>query len=492
MVGIQSNKTAILRPLDPQERDMLSIYDLVWESLIRINDDYLPEPYLCQRWEASSNGRTWTLYLRDDVYFSDGTKLEAADVAATINAILNRARQENSTDLGYYQNLRYFIDSVSVKNNSTVVIKVPSGRGYWGVLYALTFPILKEGQETTDNPLGTGPYVIDNFVQGSYMTLTTNSYWWNGRPQVKDISVTFEETPSAVMSSYEYGRVDTIFTRSISAAQYKSGTSSLAIDYRTNQLECLLMNHSYTKLNSKPVRQAIRYAVDVDKIAKNIYLGMVDRTNSVMPAGTWMYNTAVDSAYVTDLEKARQLLDDDGWSDSNKDGILDKPTEDGKSLLELTFDLYVYEEPDNNVRVETANMIASMLAEIGMEVSVKTVSISGMMEKLEAGAFHLALVSYAMDVVPDYGFMLMGGNTGNYCRYRNSDMTTLCKELRTCQNQQEYRDKLFQISQKLADDCPFIPMYYRKGTALTRKMYTTVRDVREYTILRGIESFKTN
>ena len=67
MVGIQSNKTAILRPLDPQERDMLSIYDLVWESLIRINDDYLPEPYLCQRWEASSNGRTWTLYLRDDV-----------------------------------------------------------------------------------------------------------------------------------------------------------------------------------------------------------------------------------------------------------------------------------------------------------------------------------------------------------------------------------------------------------------------------------------
>ena len=45
MVGIQSNKTAILRPLDPQERDMLSIYDLVWESLIRINDDYLPEHF---------------------------------------------------------------------------------------------------------------------------------------------------------------------------------------------------------------------------------------------------------------------------------------------------------------------------------------------------------------------------------------------------------------------------------------------------------------
>lgn len=144
------------------------------------------------------------------------------------------------------------------------------------------------------------------------------------------------------------------------------------------------------------------------------------------------------------------------------------------------------------MRVAAAEMIADQLAEIGISVTVTTMTMAGMQEKLSAGSFHLALVSYAMDTAPDYGFLLMSGNTGNYSRYRSSEMTKLCKELRGCKEKNDYQSKLYEIQQKFTDDCPFICLYYRCGMVLTRKMYTTVRDVRELELMRGVQDFTSN
>lgn len=123
-------------------------------------------------------------------------------------------------------------------------------------------------------------------------------------------------------------------------------------------------------------------------------------------------------------------------------------------------------------------------------MTVTTLTMAGMQEKLSAGSFHMALVSYAMDAAPDYGFLLMSGNTGNYSRYRSSTMTTLCKELRSCKSKDTYQSKLYEIQSRFTEDSPFICLYYRCGMVLTRKMYTTVRDVRELELMRGIEDFR--
>ncbi|MDO5144897.1 MAG: ABC transporter substrate-binding protein [bacterium] len=487
-MGIQSTKTTVIDPLSPQERDIMSVYDLIYESLVVIGDNYTPEPGIAESWDVSGNSRTWTFHLRKDVTFSDGTPLTASDVAATLKYILERANDESSSDKGYYQNLRYFVDSVTVKDERTVVIKAKSDRAYWGFLFAMTFPVLPQARLSEDNPPGSGPYRIEKFSAGNYISLSVNPYWWQHAPQVKEITVLCHETPSAVVEAYEYARVDAIFTRTIAAAQYKSGTSSLAINYRTNQLETLLMNHSYGILKDVNVRKAIRYAIDADQIATTAYMGMVDRTNTPFINGTWMYNSSVDSACVRNVASARKLLEDAGWGDSNEDGFYDR-VEDNK-LVHLKLDLYVYEEPDNNVRYDAASIIQSSLAEAGIDVSITTMKFSDLQFKLDKGAFHLALVSYAMDPCPDYGFMLISGNTGNYCRYRSTQMTQLCRELRACQDQGSFQSKLFEIQQQFVDDCPFICLYYRCGAVLTRRMYTTARDVRELELLRGIETFK--
>lgn len=486
VIGIQSTKTTAIRPLDPRERDMMSVYELLYDGLVTIDDNFLPQPGLAESWEQTGGGKTWTFHLKESVTFADGSPLTADDVVATANYILGRARDENSKDKGYYANLDYFVTSISAKDEHTVVVK--AARKYWGLLYAMTFPVLPAAYVESDNPPGTGAYVVTAFEPANYIWLQARQNWWQTQPKVKEIMLTCHKTPGDVIESYEYARVDTCFTRSIAAAQYKSGTTSVAMDYRTNQLETLLMNHSSSKLKSINVRKAIRYAIDVDKLAASVYMGMVERTDTPAIPGTWMYNDSLASYFVTDLDAARKLLEEDGWYDSNEDGYLDRV--DSKGELEtLTLTLHVYEEPDNNVRMEAAEFILTSLAAIGIEVKITTVTFTSMEEKLAAGAFELALAAYAMDTCPDWGFMLISGNSGNYSRYRSSTMTELCRELRTQLDQGSYTNTLHKIQTKFAEDCPFICLYYRSGSVLTRRMYTTVRDVRELELLRGIDTF---
>lgn len=490
-IGIQSTKTLTLRPFEPQERDMLSIYNVVYDSLVTIDDDYLPQGSVAESWEESSGGKTWIFHLRSDVRFSDGTPLTAADVVASANYILDKARDENITDHGFYSNLNYFVKSITAKDDHTVVVTAKTSKSdtryYYGILYQMTFPIVPASQVSADNPCGSGPYVVSQFQAGDFMVLEANTNWWKTQPYVRQIMVSFHDAPKAVIDSYEYNRVDAVFTRSIAGAQYKTGTNSVSMSYRTNQLECLLTNNSARELTPE-VRKAIRYVIDRKKIISSVYSGMAVLTNFPFYPGTWMYNDGLDSLFTINLDEARRLLEEAGWEDSDENGVLDRTDSEGK-LSQLSLRFYVYEEPDNDVRLEAANMIAEQLAQVGIECRIEPMTIANVKEKLKAGSYDLALVSFAMDVCPDPGFMLTKGNSGNYVRYKSDRMTTLCNDLRKEVSQNGFRQKLMEIQSLFAEDCPFICLYYRTGFVITRYMYTTCRDVREYELLRGIAGF---
>lgn len=489
VIGIQCIKTTDLLPLFPQDRDMLSVYDLLYDGLFTIDDDYLPQPNLVESYTQSGNGRTWTFTLRQGVHFSNGDEVTAQDVVATAQHIISCAKSDTSNP-GYYSNLRYFIKEIKARDTYTVEVRAE--RQYYGILYAMTFPVLPEEYLTTSNPPGTGAYVISSFTPyanghtGS-MSLTLNPYY-NGVPQFQSLYFILHNTATAVVNDYQSSHVDTIFSRSLSIAQYKSSNNALAITYRTNQLECLLLNNYVSSMTSN-MRTAIRSCIDIDRIVQSVYMGMVDRTDTPFIQGTWMYNSNLSSYFQVDLEKARRLIAEDGWEDTDGDGYVDKPDKNNEAA-NLTYTILVYEEPDNSVRVQTANMIADMLAQIGIKATVSTMAFDKVQERLKNGNYQIALVSYAMDVCPDAGFMLMSGNTGNYTVYRSTTMDTLCKKLRTQVTQAEYQSVLYEIQEQFAKDCPFICLFYRGGTVLTRYMYTTTRDVREGHLLDGIEAFR--
>ena len=311
VIGIQSSKTTSLNPLFPVERDMLSIFDLMYDSLITIDDNYQPQAGLAESWTQTGNGRTWTFTLRQGVLFSDGTEMTANDVVATANYIISCAKDTNLTNKGYYANLRYFVKEIKARDNYTVEVR--ADRQYYGVLYAMTFPVLPASALESANPPGTGAYMITAFTpysngtKGS-MTLSLNPYYSGKPPQFKNLYFDLYGKDADVVNAYQYSNVDAIFSRSLSIAQYKSSTNTLAITYRTNQLECLLLNN-YLGSMTNNMRTAIRSCINIDSIVQSVYMSMVDRTNTPMIQGTWMYNSNLSSYFQVDLNKARQLLE---------------------------------------------------------------------------------------------------------------------------------------------------------------------------------------
>jgi hypothetical protein len=237
--------------------------------------------------------------------------------------------------------------------------------------------------------------------------------------------------------------------------------------------------------------------VIIEKTAKNGVL-----TDQIIPSTTWPRRAPV---VITEEERQRRkdllfskfnyYLDHpdeipqaftEGWSDLDGDGVLDKMEGDQKKRLRLR--IYVYEEQDNTVRVQVANLIRGMLEDVGFEAPVVTESFSDIKERLSKRNFDMCIAAFQMDVIPDPGFLLMSNNTGNYTGYKSKEMDKLFKDLRAATDFVTYQSLLHQIQDLFAQDCPFICLYYRSGALLTRKIFTVARDVREPEILRGIES----
>jgi hypothetical protein len=83
----------------------------------------------------------------------------------------------------------------------------------------------------------------------------------------------------------------------------------------------------------------------------------------------------------------------------------------------------------------------------------------------------------------------MKGNTANYGKYASDTMTDLFYDLRKSETQEDFKSNWQLIQQQFAQDIPFICLFYRAGAVLTRKMYSSVGDYREFELLRGIEDF---
>ena len=484
-LGMISVKTHSLNPLVAEEREFQSLTALMYEGLYSLNDDYRCVPCLARECNPESSGKIWTVTMRPDVTFHDGTPCTAYDVEATLKEILRLANE----GLGQYSQLKYIISEV--KANSADSLRLTVTRPYYGVYYALTFPVLPKDQVQYAIPMGTGPYKVDRFEPANLLYLSANENWWQETPYVRNVNVIFRATNRELISDYEYNRVDAAITRSASAGQYQTGLTNLNIIYRTRQLETLLMNHKSFPLDNELVRKAIRYAINVDAICNSVYMGMAQRTDTPIPSGTWMYRDN-DEAYVYNPEKAKELLDQAGWkSDPERDNGVRHTTVEEKGELKdkrLRLRLFVYEEQENSVRVQVANLISDYLAAVGISAPVENYAFTEVSRRLSARNFDLCVAAFQMDVVPDPGFLLMSGNTGNYGSYKSSEMDALFKKLRAALDFESFRSLLWQIQDQFAQDCPFLCLYYRSGALLTRKIFTVVRDVREPEILRGIES----
>lgn len=491
-VAMVTSPTTEMYPLQIMDRDLLSLTNLVYESLVVLDDSREPDYGLATDWKTTSDNRTWTFTLREGVRFHDGLELTAYDVAATMDAIKANAgdlERAPAAENGMYANTARVCKSWHAEDRYTLTVQTdrPSS-----LLYAMTFPVLQAQSLSMPNPPGTGPYRMELYTPGKELWLVGNQNWYGPTPYINEIIGVWYESDDAALRAFEAEDVDIVMTRSTNAVKYR-GTSSSRInsyDYSTRQLECLLIN-SLKELTKTEMRQAIAHAINKTRLISGVYQNMVTTTNTIQSPASWLYNGDT-ATYRYDVEKANSLLDGIGWNNYNEDGFRIKPTEDGGTKT-LEVRLCYYDEAGNSLRKEAAGEIANMLREVGFSVRLIGYSFEDAAGKLQKRDYDLFLMAYNFDIVPDPSFYLLSNGYGNFTGFRGDaadSINKLCQELRKSADQAQLALSWNQLQSIIAKEVPFIPLYWRNGVLLTRYAFSTVRDIREFELLKSINSFK--
>lgn len=481
-----------LRPLELNQRDVVSVLDMVYEGLFTMNDNYEPVPDLAYSYEFINEGRRLEVKLREGVTFHNGQALSAHDVVATLNYMQELsgfdAELNSSVDLtarGLYYSTFYAIKSWEATDDHTILFTLR--RASYGSLYALTFPILPASEVRNDMPSGTGPYKYDGYEPGSAIWLTAHTGWWQRIPNVRNIRANIYSDSEKALAAFDAQDVDIAMTRSINASRYSGSLSSFSLAARTRQLEALLVNRAQSIFKSDNngenlVREAISYAINRSEIISSIYQGMATVAYTPVPAGTWLSNEeTINDIY--DPLMAASLLDTAGY----------KLADDGKRYKDKkafpTLYILTYDEPGSTVRTNAANKIKEQLNAVGIPAVVSTKSRDYTLMKLKSADYTLALVAFNFDVNPDPGFTVTSTGSCNYTRYRSDDMNDLLTQSRKSYNYGEYQYTMRLIQDLFEQDKPYLPLYWRSGALLSRSAFTNARDIRELELLRGVESF---
>lgn len=481
-----------LRPLELNQRDVVSVLDLVYEGLFTMDDNYVPQPELAYSYEFTNDGRRLRVVLRDDVTFHNGQKLTANDVIATLDYMFELAGFDENldspyelTDRGLYYSTFYSLRSWEAQDERTLLFTLR--RASYGSLYAFTFPILPASEVANDQPSGTGPYMYDGYERGSAIWLRANTTWWKRTPSVRNIRANIYNDSEQALSAFDAQDVDVAMTRSINASRYSGSLSSFSLSARTRQLEVLLINRAYSLFKSDNngdnlVREAINYAINRSELISSVYQGMATIAYTPVPTGTWLSNeSTIRDIY--DPLMAESLLDQAGWKMAD-DGNRYKGKEKMSSLRIL-----VYDEPGSTVRTNAANKIAEQLKAVGIPCYVATWSRNEVLGKLKSGDYSIALAAFNFDVGPDPGFTLTSTASCNYTRYRSDDMNNLLTQLRSSFTSVDYQNAMNLIQDQFEQDIPYICLYWRAGALLSRSAFTDARDIRELELLRGVESY---
>ena len=238
-VAVVADDHLALRPLELNQRDVVSLLGLVYEGLFEMDDNAQPQPKLAYAYSFSNDGRKLQVTLRQDVTFHNGEALTSADVIATLDYMLELSGFDDNLDSetpvderGLYYSTFYSIRSWEATDDYTVVFTLR--RASYGSLYALTFPILPVSQVASDMPSGTGPYKYDGYEQGSAIWLTANDAWWNRAPQVRYIRASIYDTADQALNAFDTQSVDIAMTRSINASRYSGSLNTFSLNARTN------------------------------------------------------------------------------------------------------------------------------------------------------------------------------------------------------------------------------------------------------------------
>ncbi|MEA4811094.1 MAG: peptide-binding protein [Anaerolineaceae bacterium] len=416
VVGLFTSPTGVFNPIFADSDYDIAINDVVYSSLMALNDKTEMVPGLAEKFEMSNGDRTITFFLRKNVKWHDGTPFTSKDVAFTFTTMAKKdylgplfsdvanlvgAKDVQAGKAETVEGIKVIDDyTISFTYNEVYapgLIRIGTEVGilpehYWGKTPVADW---KNATDLMGKPIGTGPYIFKEFVPGQFVKLEANPDYFMGAPKTNNFvfQVTNQDTAIAAMTNGEIDIADVSNFKPNDLKQLQeAGIKTLSFAGKSYQY--MGFNMRLDVFKQKELRHAITYAIDRKTVIQQILGGNATLINAPMLPNTWQYPSSGLNEYEFNPEKSKEILKSIGYTDTNGNGIVDK---DGK---DLTFTLKY--PIGNKIREQYATIIKKYLSDIGIGIELKLMEFSTLLEETMSNHdFDLYLMGSSLSLDPD-------------------------------------------------------------------------------------------
>ena len=446
----------------------------VYNGLTKYDKDIQIVGDLAESWNISPDGLKITFHLRKGVKWHDGVELTAEDVLFTYQKIIDpKVSTPYSSNYGPVEKVEA-VDKYTVK----VVYKEPYAPALesWG-MGIIPKHILEEKDITLEEynrkPLGTGPYILKEWVTGQKIILDAFDNYFEGRPKIDRFSARIIPDTATMFLELKFGGIDFM---GLTPPQFKLQAHSEFFNkyfqkfrYSAFGYSYLGYNHLDSRFSDKRVRQAITHSINKKDIIDGVLLGYGTPCTGPFPPESWAYNPGIkDLDY--NPEKAQMLFAQAGWK-IGKSGFLEK---DGKP-----FSFTVLVNQGNEARLKTAQIIKENLKKVGIDINIRVLEWQAMLhEFIDKKRFEAVIMGWALSRDPDAYDIWHSSKTRegefNFVSYKNEEVDRLLLLGRKTFDIEKRKKIYHRMHEILVEDQPYTFLYVPDALPVLHKRFKGV------------------
>jgi peptide/nickel transport system substrate-binding protein len=312
----------------------------VYDPLLAIDADGIPQPALATDWEVSEDYLTITLDLRTDAVFSDGEAFDADAAVKSLEYLKNGVRSQEA-----YQNVESFEavdeDTVAIHlthRDDTILYFMGLGRSY------MMAPDAIDAGTLAETPVGSGPYTLgeDSVPGAEYHFDKVADHWASADFPFDPLTISPLSDATAMLNGMQSGQFNLIYgdkaAMDMAPDQGWNVASGLAMWVGLQFTDRAGETEMGKPLGDVRVRQALNYAFNGPEMVETIGQGVGEATNQVFPVGTPGYVDSITDEYAYDLDKAKALLAEAGYADGFDITMpMAPPFQPWQAIVEQTF-----------------------------------------------------------------------------------------------------------------------------------------------------------